>query len=116
MSESTPYLDVQNLTKSFGVRVLFRNLTFSISEGQHAALIAKNGSGKSTLLSILNGIEGSDEGSIVYKRDLKIGYLEQTPKFNPEESVLDACFNHQGIEERILNKRLKSAYRRIKWW
>ena len=105
MSESTPYLDVQNLTKSFGVRVLFRNLTFSISEGQHAALIAKNGSGKSTLLSILNGIEGSDEGSIVYKRDLKIGYLEQTPKFNPEESVLDACFNHQGIEERILKAK-----------
>jgi len=102
MAKDTPYLDVQNLTKSFGALLLFENISFSIAEGQKVGLIAKNGTGKSTLLSILFGREGYDEGSIAYRRDLKVGFLEQSPDFDPEESVLDACFNHQGNPERVL--------------
>lgn len=97
-----PYIDVQNLSKSFGAHVLFENISFSISEGQHVGLIAKNGTGKTTLLSILTGKEGYDSGDIIFKRDLKIGILEQNPVFNPEESVLDACFNHNGESEKVL--------------
>ncbi|MDY6130484.1 MAG: ABC-F family ATP-binding cassette domain-containing protein [Prevotella sp.] len=98
---ATPYLDVQNLTKSFGAEMLFKNISFSIAEGQRVGLIAKNGTGKSTLLSILTQKESYDEGKIIYHKDIKIGFLGQTPHFNPEDSVLDACFNHQGNEERV---------------
>ncbi len=104
MSE-IPFLDVQNLTKTFGAQVLFRNISFSISQGQHVGLIAKNGTGKSTLLSILTGVEGKDSGEIIYKRDLRVGYLEQSPKFDPEESVLDACFNHHGDPDKVLKAK-----------
>ena len=100
-----PYIDVQNLSKSFGAHVLFENISFSISEGQHVGLIAKNGTGKTTLLSILTGKEGYDSGNIIFKRDLKIGILEQNPVFNPEESVLDACFNHNGESEKVLRAK-----------
>ena len=100
-----PYIDVQNLSKSFGAHVLFGNISFSISEGQHVGLIAKNGTGKTTLLSILTGKEGYDSGDIIFKRDLKIGILEQNPVFNPEESVLDACFNHNGESEKVLRAK-----------
>ena len=100
-----PYIDVQNLSKSFGAHVLFENISFSISEGQHVGLIAKNGTGKTTLLSILTGKEGYDSGDIIFKRDLKIGILEQNPVFNPEESVLDACFNHNGESEKVLRAK-----------
>ncbi len=100
-----PYLDVQQLTKSFGALVLFRNISFSIGEGQKVALIAKNGTGKSTLLSILSGKEGYDSGSIVFRNDLKVGMLEQSPAFDPDESVLDACFNHHGEEEKVLKAK-----------
>ncbi len=99
------YLDVQGLTKSFGALQLFDNLSFSISEGQHVGLVARNGVGKSTLLSILTGKEGYDSGEIIYRRDLKVGYLEQSPRFDPDETVLDACFNHQGDEEKILRAK-----------
>ena len=105
MSKEVPYLDVQNLTKSFGALLLFEDISFSIAEGQKVGLIAKNGTGKSTLLSILCGNEGYDTGSIIYKRDLKVGFLEQTPRFDPEESVLDACFNHEGNPERVLKAK-----------
>lgn len=101
----TPYLDVQNLTKSFGAQVLFENISFSIAEGQKVGLIAKNGTGKSTLLSVLTGKEGYDSGNIVYHNDIKVGYLEQTPAFDPKESVLDACFNHHGEPERVLKAK-----------
>lgn len=97
-----PYLDVQNLTKSFGSQVLFNNISFSVSEGQKVGLVAKNGTGKSTLLSILTNNEGKDSGNIIYKNDLKIGYLEQSPIFNHDESVLEACFNHENSEELII--------------
>ena len=101
----TPYIDIQNLTKSFGAQVLFENISFSIAEGQRVGFVAKNGTGKSTLLSVLTGKEGYDSGKIICKRDLKIGYLEQSPQFDPEESVLDACFNHHGNEERVLRAK-----------
>lgn len=100
-----PYLDVQHLSKSFGALTLFRDISFSIGEGQKVGLIAKNGTGKSTLLSILSGKEGYDEGSIVFRRDLKVGMLEQSPVFDPDESVLDACFNHHGEDEKMLKAK-----------
>ncbi len=101
----TPLLDVQNISKAFGAHVLFENISFSIAEGQHVGLIAKNGTGKSTLLSLLSGKESVDSGSIILRRDIKVGFLEQQPKFDPEESVLDACFNHQGDPDRILKAK-----------
>ena len=101
----TPLLDVQNISKAFGAHVLFENISFSIAEGQHVGLIAKNGTGKSTLLSRLSGKESVDSGSIIFRRDIKVGFLEQQPKFDPEESVLDACFNHQGDPDRILKAK-----------
>lgn len=100
-----PYLDVQNLTKRFGAQVLFKDISFSIAEGQHVGLVAQNGTGKSTLLSILTGKEGYDSGSIIYRNDLRVGMLEQSPHFDPEESVLDACFNHEGNPERLLKAK-----------
>ena len=101
----TPYVDVQSLTKSFGAHILFNNISFSIAEGQHVGLIAKNGTGKTTLLSILAGKESYESGSIIYKKDLRIGFLEQTPQFDPDESVLDACFNHNGEPEMVLKAK-----------
>ena len=85
--------------------MLFRDLSFSIAEGQKVGLIAKNGTGKSTLLSILSGKEGYDEGEIIFRRDLRVGMLEQSPAFDPNESVLDACFNHQGDPEKVLKAK-----------
>jgi len=105
LAKEIPYLDVQNLTKSFGSLVLFEDISFSIAEGQKVGLIAKNGMGKSTLLSVLSGKEGYDSGSIIFRRDLKVGMLEQSPVFDPEESVLDACFNHQGNPEKVLKAK-----------
>ena len=109
-----PYLDVQHLTKSFGALTLFRDISFSIGEGQKVGLIAKNGTGKSTLLSILCGKEGYDAGDIVFRRDLKIGFLEQSPTFDPEETVLDACFNHQGDPEKVLKAKQVLTQLKIK--
>lgn len=109
---AVPYLDVQNLTKTFGALTLFRDISFSIAEGQKIGLIARNGTGKSTLLSILTGKEGYDSGSIVCRRGLRISYLEQSPVFNPDETVLDACFNHHGDDEKIL--RAKQILTRLK--
>ena len=100
-----PYLDVQNVLKAFGAHVLFRNLSFSVSEGQKVGLVAQNGTGKSTLLSVLTGKEGKDSGEIIYKKDLRVGMLEQQPHFDPAESVLDACFNHHGNEELVLKAK-----------
>ena len=101
----TPLLDVQNVSKRFGAHVLFEEISFSIGEGQHVGLIAKNGTGKSTLLSLLSGKESVDSGSIIFRRDIKVGFLEQQPKFDPEESVLDACFNHNGDPDKVLKAK-----------
>ena len=105
MAREVPYLDVQNLTKSFGSLVLFENISFSIAEGQKVGLIAKNGTGKSTLLSILSGAEGYDSGTIIFRRDLKVGILEQSPHFDPESSVLDACFHLSNGKSPLINGR-----------
>lgn len=105
MATQIPYLDVQNLTKRFGAQVLFENISFSIAEGQKVGLVARNGTGKSTLMSVLMDKEGYESGSIIYRRDLKLGFLEQSPQFDPEESVLDACFNHKGDPEKVLKAR-----------
>lgn len=101
----TPLLDVQNVSKRFGAHVLFEDISFSIGEGQHVGLIAKNGTGKSTLLSLLSGKESVDSDSIIFRRDIKVGFLEQQPKFDPEESVLDACFNHNGDPDKVLKAK-----------
>ena len=105
MATQIPYLDVQNLTKRFGAQVLFENISFSIAEGQKMGLVARNGTGKSTLMSVLMDKEGYESGSIIYRRDLKLGFLEQSPQFDPEESVLDACFNHKDDPEKVLKAR-----------
>ena len=105
MAKEIPYLDVQHLTKSFGSLVLFNDISFSVAEGQKVGLIAKNGTGKSTLLSILSGKEGYDNGEIIVRRDLRVGMLEQSPDFDPAESVLDACFNHKGDPEKVLKAK-----------
>ncbi len=100
-----PYLDVQNLSKRFGAQVLFENISFSIAEGQRVGLIAQNGTGKSTLLAMLTGHEGKDGGEIVYRNGLRVGFLEQSPQFEPTESVLDACFNHEDNPDKILKAK-----------
>ena len=105
MALQTPYLDVQHLTKSFGAHLLFRDISFSIAAGQKIGLVAKNGTGKSTLLSVITGKEGYDSGEIIYRNDLRTGYLEQSPLFDENESVLDACFNHHGDPERVLKAK-----------
>lgn len=105
MASPKPYIDVQGLTKSFGAQVLFKNISFSIAEGQKVGIIAKNGTGKSTLLSILTGKEDYDSGSVIFTNDIKTGYLEQSPKFEPEESVLNACFKNQATEDEILKAK-----------
>ena len=105
MAKENPYLDVQHLTKSFGSLVLFNDISFSVAEGQKVGLIAKNGTGKSTLLSILSGKEGYDSGEIIFRRDLRVGMLEQAPDFDPAESVLDACFNHKDDPEKVLKAK-----------
>ena len=105
MAKDVAILDIQGLTKSFGALKLFDNICLSISEGQKVGLIARNGTGKSTLLSIIAGHDTPDRGEIVFRRDLKVGYLEQAPAFDPDESVLDACFNHHGEEEKVLKAK-----------
>ncbi len=90
----TPYLQIENLTKSFGDLVLFQDISFGIAEGQRIGLIAKNGLGKTTLLNILAGKEGYDDGKISFRRDLRVGYLEQNPQYPEDMTVIEACFHH----------------------
>lgn len=89
---AVPYLQVDGLTKSFGDLVLFEDISFGIAEGQRIGLIAKNGTGKTTLLNILTGKESYDSGSVVFRRGLRIAYLEQDPAFDGNLTVLEACF------------------------
>ena len=100
----TPYLQVENLTKSFGDLVLFNGISFGIAEGQRIGLIAKNGSGKTTLLNILADKEGYDEGKITFRRDLRVGYLEQSPKYPEELTVLEACFYHGNSTVELIKE------------
>lgn len=84
-------LQVENLTKSFGVNSLFDDINFTINEGDKVGLIAKNGTGKSTLLSIIAGDDTPDDGKLIFKNDVTIGYLKQLPQFEPHLSVIDTC-------------------------
>ena len=105
MANQNPFIDIQNVTKLFGAQVLFDDISFSIAEGQRVGLIAKNGTGKSTLLSIISGSEGCDSGNIIFRKGLRIGFLLQTPHFDSDDTVLDACFNHQGESDKILKAK-----------
>lgn len=105
MANQNPFIDIQNVTKSFGAQVLFNDVSFSIAEGQRVGLIAKNGTGKSTLLSIISGSEGCDKGNIIFRKGIRTGFLLQTPHFNPDDTVLDACFNHQDESDKVLKAK-----------
>ena len=105
MTNQNPFIDIQNVTKSFGAQVLFDDISFSIAEGQRVGLIAKNGTGKSTLLSIISGSEGCDSGNIIFRKGLRIGFLLQTPHFDSDDTVLDACFNHQSESDKVLKAK-----------
>lgn len=105
MANQNPFIDIQNVTKSFGAQVLFNDVSFSIAEGQRVGLIAKNGTGKSTLLSIISGSEGCDKGNIIFRKGIRTGFLLQTPHFNSDDTVLDACFNHQGESNKVLKAK-----------
>ncbi len=98
----TSYLQIENLTKSYGDRILFDSITFGVNEGDKIGLIAKNGTGKSTLLSIISGKESPDSGKITFRTDIKTGYLEQKPQFTPGTSIIEACFgNNKEIKQII---------------
>ena len=90
---ATPVLDIQNLSKRFGERVLFQDISFSIAEGQRVGLIAQNGTGKSTLLSLLTGDDTPDSGTIIYRNGIRTGFLRQEPRFPKDATVLEACFS-----------------------
>ncbi|MGL4852222.1 MAG: ABC-F family ATP-binding cassette domain-containing protein, partial [Phocaeicola sp.] len=97
-------LQIEGLTKSFGDLVLFQQLAFGVSEGQRIGLIAKNGSGKTTLLNIIAGKEGYDEGTITFRRDLRVGYLEQDPHYPEELTVIEACFHHGNSTVQLIKE------------
>ena len=101
---AVPYLQIDNLTKSFGDLVLFENVSLGIAEGQRVGLIAKNGSGKTTLLNIIAGKEGYDSGNIVFRRDLRVDYLEQDPQYPEELTVLEACFHHGNSTVELIKE------------
>lgn len=104
------YLQIENLSKSFGDRYLFSNISFSIGEGEKVGLIAKNGTGKTTLMNILAGIEPYDEGKITYKNDLKVGYLSQTNNFDPESSIIDTCLHADDDVSKVIKRYEKALY------
>lgn len=105
------YLQVENLTKSFGDRLLFEDISFGIDQGQRVAIVARNGTGKTTLLNILTGKESHDSGTVTFKRDLRVGFLPQDPEFREGMTVLEACFASESDTvqaianyERLLNR------------
>ncbi|MBQ0141320.1 MAG: ABC-F family ATP-binding cassette domain-containing protein [Prevotellaceae bacterium] len=113
MATLIPYMDVQGLGKRIGDRVLFHDISFTINERDHIGLIAKNGTGKSTLLSILSGEEGYDEGQIIFRNELKIGYLEQTPHFNSNDTVLEAVKQNITTTPTLSHDSLEQSARQI---
>ncbi len=98
------FLQVDGLTKSYGDRLLFDSISFGVNEGDKIGIIAKNGTGKSTLLKIIADKENVDDGKITFKNDLRVGYLEQIPEFNPDSTVLEACLNENGKIAQIISK------------
>ncbi len=104
MAKHIPLLDVQHLTKSIGDLLLFDDISFSVADTGRVGLIARNGAGKSTLLNILTGREDYDAGDIVYRNGIRVGYLEQAPAFDPEQSVIDACFSRAGDLSELISR------------
>lgn len=102
------FLQLENVTKSYGERILFEGITFGVNEGDKIGIIAKNGSGKSTLLRIIAGKESADEGNVIFRNDLRVGYLEQIPFFEDDATVLEACLNEDNEITRAIT-RYKSA-------
>ena len=96
------YLQIDKLTKSFGDLVLFEDITFGVAQGQKIGLIAKNGTGKTTLLNIIGGKEDYDSGEVVFRKDLRVGYLEQSPSYPEELTVLQACFHSKNETVRLI--------------
>lgn len=99
-----PYLQVEGLSKSFGNLLLFEQISFGISQGERIGLVAKNGSGKTTLLNILTNQDYQDEGKIIFKKDLHISYLPQNPFFDPDTTILEACFKHGNQITEVISK------------
>ena len=104
MAAVNPYLQVEGLTRRVGDRVLFDRISFGIAEGQRVGLIAKNGTGKTTLLNILSGKDIYDSGTITYRRDLRVGYLEQAPVYPDELTVMEACFWHGNDTTNLIRE------------
>lgn len=104
MAAVNAYLQIENLTRRIGDRTLFENLSFGIAEGQKVGLIAQNGTGKSTLLNILGGKDSADEGEIVWRKDLRIGYLEQEPQYPMDLTVIEACFWHGNSTTTLIRE------------
>ncbi len=109
MATANPYLQVDGLTRRVGERVLFENISFGVAERQHVGLIAQNGTGKTTLLNILAKGESYDEGSIVYKNGISVGYLEQNPHMPMDLNVLDACYWTLNLDQ--MDEDLAQTYR-----
>ena len=119
------YLSVENLTKSFGIRVLFDNLSFGIEKGQKVAFIAKNGSGKSTFLNILAGKEGYDSGNVIFRKDVKVGILDQSPQFNETSTISEVLFDadseqikailayEKALENPDNNEKMQQAFEQM---
>lgn len=104
MAAVNAYLQVENLTRRIGDRTLFEDISFGIAEGQRVGLIAQNGTGKSTLLNILGGRDSADEGHIVWRRDLRVGYLEQEPHYPMDLTVIEACFWHGNDTTNLIRE------------
>lgn len=104
MAVVNPYLQVEGLTRSIGDRYLFQDISFGVAEGQHVGLIAQNGTGKSTLLNILAGKDSADSGSIIYRKGICVGYLEQTPNYPMDLTVMEACFWHGNNTTNLIRE------------
>lgn len=98
------FLQIENLTKSYGDIILFESISFGVNEGEKIGIIAKNGTGKSTLLRIISNKESADNGKITFKNNLKVGFLEQMPDFNPDLTVLETCLKENGEIAQIISR------------
>lgn len=98
------YLSVQSVSKTYGTKVLFKDISFGISQGQRVALVAKNGAGKSSLLKIITGKEIPDSGTLAIRKDIKIAYLDQDPLFDPEKTVLEVVFQSDSPITNVIKE------------